>query len=94
MAIGDQGKGGVKGHITITVVVGGNPVTVNTSENAPLHAVIGQALALSGNVGQNPDEWEIADKAGTPYDPNKTFDELGLKNSSTIYLSRKAGGGG
>lgn len=93
MAKNDQSKGD-KAHITITAVVGGNPVKVNTSENAPLHAVIGQALALSGNIGQNPDEWEVADKAGTPYDSNKTFEELGLENGATIYLSRKAGGGG
>lgn len=91
----NEGKGrGDKNKVSITVVVGGTPVQVTANENAPLHTIIPEALAKSGNLGQNPDEWELADKNGTPYDPNKKLDELGLENGATIYLSRKAGGGG
>jgi hypothetical protein len=89
-----KGKGKDKGKITITVVVGGSGVKLKTSEDAQIHTVIPEALAKSGNLGQNPDDWELADKNGNPYDPNKTFEELGLEDGSTIYLSRKAGGGG
>jgi hypothetical protein len=90
----DKGKGKGKDKITISVVVGGSPVKVKTNGDEQIQSVIPAALKKSGNLGQNPDDWELADKDGNPYDPNKTFDELGLEDGATIYLSRKAGGGG
>ena len=60
-----------KNKITITVIVGGTPVQVTANEEAPLRTVIAEALAKSGNLGQNPEEWELANNAGTVFDVDK-----------------------
>lgn len=89
----DKNKHG-KNQVTLTVIVGGTTTQVTANVNAPLHTIIPEALAKSGNLGQNPDEWELKDKDGNVYDSNKKIEDLGLGEGSTIYLSRKAGGGG
>lgn len=80
--------------ITLEVVVGGTPVQESANIEAPLQSIIGKALADSGNVGQNPADWELVDKAGKPYDLHQKVGDAGLKEGSAIYLNRKAGGGG
>jgi hypothetical protein len=90
----DKDDKGGKHKVTLTVVVGGSPVHVTANEKVPLRTIIPEALAKSGNVGQDPNEWELADQNGTPYDGDRKIEDLGLHDGSTVYLSRKAGGGG
>jgi hypothetical protein len=89
----DKNKGN-DNVITLEVVVGGTPVKVSANVEAPLQSIIGKALADSGNVGQNPNDWELVDKAGKPYNLNQKSGDAGLKDGSAVYLNRKAGGGG
>lgn len=85
---------GSKNKITLTIVVNGEPVSVEANVNAPLHTVIAKALADSGNVGQPPENWEIKDEGGTVLDASAKIEDLGIAVGQKLFLSLKAGAAG
>ena len=86
---GKEKDGGNK--ITLTVIVNGAPTQVTANLNAPLHAIIPEALKNSGNVGQGPDAWELKDEGGTLLDGNKKIEEFGFSKDTKLFLSLKTG---
>jgi hypothetical protein len=78
----------------LTVIVNGTEVKVHANPNAPLHSVLGQALQLSGNTGQPPENWVFKDANGNTLDSGSKIQDLGINAQSVIYLSLKAGVGG
>lgn len=85
---------GSKNKVTLTIVVNGEPVSVEANLNAPLNTVITKALAESGNVGQPPENWELKDEAGNVLDASKKIGDLGLASGVKLFLSLKAGAAG
>lgn len=85
---------GSKNKVTLTIVVNGEPVSVEANLNAPLNTVIAKALAESGNVGQPPENWELKDEAGNVLDGSKKIGDLGLASGVKLFLSLKAGAAG
>src|SRR4051794_15704877 len=83
-------KGG-KNAITIKVVVNGQPAEVEGNVNAPLHTLIPDALKMTNNVGQPPENWELKDAGGTVLDGNKKIGEFGFTKETTLFLGLKAG---
>jgi len=80
--------------IDLIVVVNGQPTPVEANVNAPLHSIVGHALAATGNQGQPPENWELRDKDGGPLDGGRKIGELGLVNGAQVFLNLKAGVGG
>jgi len=80
--------------IELIVVVNGQPTPIEANLNAPLHSIVGQALAATGNAGQPPENWELRDKAGTPLDGSQKIETFGFAAGDQIFLSLKAGVGG
>lgn len=76
--------------ISLEVIVGGNPTTVEGNSNAPLHSILGKALQQTGNQG-DPDRWEFRDANGNPIDAAQTIGNLGLVDGGRIFLNLKAG---
>ncbi|RAZ73072.1 DUF2604 domain-containing protein [Mesorhizobium atlanticum] len=85
---------GSKNEVTFIIVVNGDPVSVVANLNAPLHTVIGKALAESGNVGQPQENWELKDAAGNVLDASKKIEGLGFAAGTKLFLSLKAGAAG
>lgn len=80
--------------ITLTIIVGTVPTTVETNTNAALASVIEKALKDAEQIGQPPDQWELKDEPGNVLEPQKKPSDYGLLNGATLYLSLKAGIGG
>jgi hypothetical protein len=80
--------------IALTIVVQGKPVPLEAEPNAPLHSLIGHALAESGNIGQPDVNWEFRDAAGALLDSNAKVEDLKLAPGTTLFLNLKAGVGG
>jgi len=80
--------------ITLTIIVGTVPTTVETNANAALASVIEKALNEAQQIGQPPDQWELKDEPGNVLEPQKKPSDYGLLNGATLYLSLKAGIGG
>ncbi|NEJ11037.1 DUF2604 domain-containing protein [Rhizobium leguminosarum] len=87
-------KTGSKNKITLTIIVNGEPVSVEANVNAPLNTAIAKALEESGNVGQPPENWELKDENGTVFDASKKIEDLGITAGQKLFLSLKAGAAG
>lgn len=85
---------GSKNKISLTIVVNGEPVSVEANINAPLHTAIAKALEVSGSVGQPPENWELKDEGGSVFDASKKIEDLGITAGQTLFLSLKAGAAG
>lgn len=81
-------------HIELVVVVNGQPVDVDANVHAPLHTIIPEALAKSGNAGQPPENWELRDGSGVELDPSKKIEDFGFAPRTQLFLNLKAGVGG
>lgn len=81
-------------QIMLRVVVNGTPVELTANVHAPLHTVIREALRLSNNVGQPPENWELKDLAGNLLDPDKKVEDYNIAPGATLFLSLKAGAAG
>lgn len=90
----DPGDKGNPNQIVITVVVNGQPTEVRANVNAPLRTVRDKALEATENVGQEPENWELKDEAGTVLDLDKKIGEFGFPKDVTLFLSLKAGQAG
>jgi hypothetical protein len=82
------------GKINITVVVNGQPTSVDANVHAPLKTIIPKALQQTGNVGQPPDQWELRDSAGELLDLTKKIEDFHFTPGVTLFLNLKAGVGG
>lgn len=80
-------------QIELVVVVNGQPTPLTANLNAPLHSIIGHALAASGNTGQPPENWELR-KDGVLLDPSQKIKSFGFAAGAELFLSLKAGVGG
>ena len=80
-----------KNKIELTLVVNGQPVTVEANENAPLQTAVNKALEDSENVGQPPENWELRDEAGNLLDLTQKIGTFGFSGGAVLMLSLKAG---
>lgn len=84
-----------KNRVELLVVVNGQPTTVTANRNAPLHSIIGQALAQTGNAaGQPPENWEFRDDAGAVLPGDQKIEDFGFPEGARLFLNLKAGVGG
>lgn len=81
-------------QLTITVVVNGQPTSVDANINAPLHTIIPKALEQTSNSGQPPENWELRDAAGTLLDTTRKIEDFGFPSNVTLFLNLRAGIGG
>lgn len=78
----------------IEIVVNGQPVSVTANRNAPLRTVVPEALKLSNNQGQPPENWELRDASGQLLDLGRKIEDFGFAEDVKLFLSLKAGVGG
>jgi hypothetical protein len=81
-------------QIDIEVIVNGQPTTIRANKNAPLHSIIGQALAVTGNAGQPPENWELRDESGVLLPLDKKIESFNFPPKVKLFLNLKAGVGG
>lgn len=81
-------------HIELTVVVNGQPISVEVNASDPLQTVITLALAKSGNAGQPAQNWELRDAEGRVLVLSRPVGEFGFNEHTKLFLSLKAGVGG
>jgi uncharacterized protein DUF2604 len=81
-------------EVAIEVVVNGQPVSVTANRNAPLRTVVPEALKLSNNQGQPPENWELRDASGQLLDLGRKIEDFGFAEDVKLFLSLKAGVGG
>ncbi len=80
--------------LTLTIVVNGQPTSLEANEEEPLGALIPRALEQTGNTGQPPDQWELRDAAGEVLDPRRKVESYGFAPGTTLFLNLRAGIGG
>ena len=80
--------------LSITVVVNGQPTVVDVSEDAPLGAIVPDALRQTANSGQPPANWELRDADGNLLDLTKKVGDYGFDEKTRLFLNLKAGVGG
>lgn len=80
--------------VSLTIVVNGQPTTLDVNEEEPLGALIPRALQQTGNTGQPPDQWELRDAAGEILDPGRKVKSFGFAPGTTLFLNLRAGIGG
>ena len=80
--------------ISITVVVNGQPTEVDVFDDAPLSAIIPDALRQTDNSGQPPGNWELRGADGTLLDLDKKIGDFGFPEKTRLFLNLKAGVGG
>lgn len=81
-------------QINIEVIVNGQPTTIRANKNAPLRSIIGQALALTGNAGQPPENWELRDASGVLLPLDQKIESFNFPPNVKLFLNLKAGVGG
>ena len=82
------------GHITLTIVVSGQPVTVTAEINEKVEQLVREALRESGNKGQPPNDWELRTVDGVLIDQGLRIGAAGIVNGMKLFLSPRAGAGG
>ncbi len=80
--------------LPLTIVVNGQPTSIEANEEELLGALIPRALAQTGNTGQPPDQWELRDAAGEILDPKRKVEFFHLAPGTTLFLNLRAGIGG
>jgi Protein of Unknown function (DUF2604) len=80
--------------INLEVIVNGQATTVEANLNAPLHTIIGRALAQTNNNGQPIENWEMRNAAGDLLDLQAKIGTFALSAGSRLFLNLKAGVGG
>jgi Protein of Unknown function (DUF2604) len=91
---GDHDHGHHHNLVKITMVVNGQPVMIEATEQEKLSEVRQRALTETQNLAQPPENWEIKDEAGTVLDPDKRVGHYHLGKEITLFLSLKAGAAG
>ena len=78
-------------HVTLTIVVNGQPTEVRAEPNAEIGSVIPRALDQTGNAGQPPQNWELRDDQGQVVNVEDRVERF---VGRTLFLNLKAGVGG
>lgn len=81
-------------EIEIVVVVSGVPKSVRVNLMEPLRDVVREVLAMSGDAGRSPDEFELRTESGTLLDLDSRVGQAGISNGETLFLNPRAGAGG
>jgi len=81
-------------HLTLTIVVSGQPQEVTVNLHETLEHAVREALRKSGNQGQPPSEWELRRIDGALVDQGVRAGEAGLADGVTLFLTPRAGAGG
>jgi hypothetical protein len=84
----------VEQHITVKVIVSGQPTSVTVEKKQKVEHLVREALQQSGNKGQPPADWELRNSDGALIDQNLTIEAAGIVNGMTLFLSPRAGAGG
>lgn len=85
---------GTDNHLDLRVVVSGSEQQVRVNVHEPLGHAVREALRLSGNAGQPPEEWELRTDGGQLLDQAGRAGEAGLADGQVVFLSPRAGAGG
>lgn len=80
--------------VDVIVVVSGQPHPVRLNGNQKVAQLIREALRTSGNVGQQPSEWELRTNGGALIDPDLKIVASGITDGMTLFLNPRAGVGG
>lgn len=80
--------------LDLTIIVNGQPTTVDVEPSAPLRTVIPKALEQTGNQGQPPENWELRNANGEVLDVTKKVRDFGFTSGTKLFLNLKAGVGG
>jgi hypothetical protein len=80
--------------IDIIVVVSGHATPVTISPEEPTSALVREALRLAGDVGQNPEDYELTNESGALLPQNLKVGENGIVAGATLYLGVAEGTGG
>jgi hypothetical protein len=80
--------------VAVIVVVNGTPTEVTINQNAPLQALVAQALEQTSNSGQPPENWELRDAAGAVLDLHDKIETLNVDVDTRLFLNLRAGIGG
>ncbi len=81
-------------RVTVTVVVSGVPVVLQTLGQEHVSTLVRQALEETGNHGQAPDGWELRTETGQLIPQHETVHHAGIHAGATLFLSPEAGVGG
>jgi hypothetical protein len=80
-------------HISVTIVVSGEDLEIETNTHQPLRELVRRALNESGNQGQDPNDWVLRTAAG-PVSLDLTVGGAGIHSGAKLYLSPQVGEGG
>lgn len=84
-----------RNEMELLVIVNGQPATLKANPNAPLHSLIGRALAQTGNAaGQPPENWEFRDVAGAVLPGERKIGDFNFPDGARLFLNLRAGVGG
>lgn len=81
-------------HINLLIVVSGAEQHVTINPHEPLANVVREALRLTGNAGQPPEDWELRTDGGLLLDQGTSAGGVGLHDGQVLFLSPRAGAGG
>ncbi|MGH9644924.1 MAG: DUF2604 domain-containing protein [Terriglobales bacterium] len=77
---------------SITIVVAGKPIPIESDVHASIQSVVSRALELSGNTGQPAQNWELRDADGHDVDLHKKVGDFA--SGTKLFLNQKVGVGG
>ena len=80
-------------HITVTVVVSGEDVSVSVNTHEKVAVLVHKSLEESGNEGQPIENWVLKSDT-SPIDFELRISESGITDGMKLYLNPKAGEGG
>ncbi|MFG2055060.1 DUF2604 domain-containing protein [Micromonospora sp. NPDC048930] len=81
-------------HLDLRIVVSGVEQQVRINNRESLGHAVREALRLSGNAGQPPEDWELRTEAGILLALDVRAEESGLSDGQILFLSPRAGAGG
>jgi len=80
--------------VDLVIVVSGAPEPVRINLHETLEHAVREALRLSGNAGQPPEDWELRTDNGQLLSLSQRPEEAHVTDGQTLFLSPKAGAGG
>lgn len=86
--------GGSPNKFALTVVVTGDPVSVEVNINAPVHTLVNEALRLSKNTGRPLPDWRLTDEEGNELAFDAKLNSYPLAAGALLFLSLRAGEAG
>lgn len=81
-------------HLDVRIVVSGVEQLVRINNRESLAHAVREALRLSGNAGQPPEDWELRTEAGVLLSMEIRAGQSGLSDGQVLFLSPRAGAGG